>query len=213
MTKQAIIYLRTSTDDQDPQNQLKACQNYAEREGYNVVDTYVEYGSAWKDQERPKYQEIRSRVAHESIDGVIVWAFDRWIRNWKQLKSDLEYLRSHDVALESVQEDWVDAMNIDGAMGEAIRDTIINLLGALAERESNLKSQRVQAAAQNYDGDDWGRPTIRDKIRDDVLRLHHEGKSQREIARTVTYYDENRNEQTPSRATVRRIIKDNTDGS
>jgi len=205
--EQAIIYLRTSTEEQDPENQLSDCQQFADRKGYDVVDTYVEHGSAWKDVEREKYQEVTRRVRKEDIDAVIVWAFDRWIRNRKQLKEDIEYLRGLGVNLHSVQENWVESINIDGPMGEAISEFVINLLGALAERESNRKSQRIKASYQNHDGP-WGRPGLPDSVVDMVIEAYEEGLSYREIRDEVTYWDDNRNEQKISLGKISDIVNE-----
>jgi DNA invertase Pin-like site-specific DNA recombinase len=179
-------------------------------EGLNVIDTYVEHGSAWKDTDRPKYQEIREHVTTEDIDAIIMWAFDQWIRNYKQLQEDIRFLESHDVELHTVKEDGLNQLNQDGVIGRAFRDAMITLLGAIAERESKRKSERIRAAYQNHEGN-WGREGIRDKIRQDVLELQREGHSQRDIADTVNYYDENRNPKHPSLSTVRRILKDAQD--
>lgn len=206
----AVIYLRTSTDEQDPENQLEDCQIYAEQKGYDVVETYVEHGSAWKDVEREKYREIRERVRRENISAVIVWALDRWARNRKKLLEDMQYLADLGVNLHSVQDSYIEDFNMDGPMGETIRQFLINLAGTMAELESKRKSERIQESYKHHDGP-WGRPGLSDSVVDEVISHHKDGMSYRDIRDEVTYYDNNRNKKHISLGKISDIVNEYKD--
>lgn len=203
----AIIYLRTSTEDQEPKNQLEDCEQLARNKSYNVVETYIEKGSAWKDEEREKYQEIRRRVRTEDIDAVIVWALDRWARNRQKLFDDMKYLGELGVKLHSVQDQYLENFNMDGPLGQTVREFLINLAGSMAELESKRKSKRIKESYKNHEGV-WGRPGLPDNAVDKVIEAYKDGLSYREIREKVTYWDNNRNEKKISLGKISDIVND-----
>ena len=58
-----IIYLRTSTEEQNPLNQLKDCKTIC-KEPYEVVE---EKQSAFKDKDRLKFEDIKRRIKNPII--------------------------------------------------------------------------------------------------------------------------------------------------
>ena len=118
----AIIYLRTSTKEQHPENQKKECLAFAESRGYKITEILIEQLSGFKKIERPQYNRIK-QLAHESkIDAVIVWALDRWVRNRDTLLEDVTMLRNCGVKLHSVKEQWLEAINLEGGLGKTIQE-------------------------------------------------------------------------------------------
>jgi putative DNA-invertase from lambdoid prophage Rac len=144
-TKNAVIYLRTSTEEQHPENQLDDCRRFAVSRGYRVEREFVEQLSAWKkDLKRPDYEEVRRLATAGSIDAVIVWSLDRWVRNRDTLIEDLGYFPQLGVRFHSVQESWLESVNIEGPLGKTIREFLYGLLGSIAQMESDRLSERTK---------------------------------------------------------------------
>jgi predicted site-specific integrase-resolvase len=57
--KRVAIYARVSTIDkgQDPETQLMALREYAERRGFQIVGEYIDYASGTRE-DRPRYRTL-----------------------------------------------------------------------------------------------------------------------------------------------------------
>jgi DNA invertase Pin-like site-specific DNA recombinase len=177
----AIIYLRTSTKEQNPENQKSECLSFAKNRGYEVVDTLVEELSGFKDIIRPEYDKVIEKARKGEIQAVIVWALDRWVRRRDTLLEDVIILRNYGTKLHSVKEAWLEAINIDGALGRTIQDFLLGLIGSIAEMESQRKSDRVKIAFKNHKGKKWGRPKVHTNKINVILELRNQGLSYRDI--------------------------------
>jgi len=62
------IYLRTSTEEQNPQNQLNDCLSLAgltlQNSDKSKVKVFEEKQSAWKDKERPVFESIKKEIKY-----------------------------------------------------------------------------------------------------------------------------------------------------
>lgn len=200
-----VIYLRTSTSEQFPEKQKEECVMFAQARGYQVEAIYQEQLSGYKDITRPKYEEIKEKARKREIQAVICWALDRWVRNRDTLLEDVTILRNYGVKIHSVKEAWLEAINIDGALGKTIQDFLLGLIGSLAEMESQRKSERTKMAYKNKTGR-WGRKSISDETKDAIITAYKENKSYSQICSEVFYYDKNRNEKHVSKGIVHKII-------
>lgn len=188
MGKKAVVYLRTSTEEQSPKKQLKACKDFAKNKGYEVVEVLEEKVSAYKKNvDRPKYEKVKSMAHKGRVDAVIVWALDRWVRDRKTLLQDVTVLKELGVKLHSVREDFLEMINIDGPIGNTIRQFLVGLIGSLSELESRRKSERVKMAFRNHKGRKWGRPKVHTNRKQEVLRRRENGESYREIRENVGF--------------------------
>ena len=207
------IYLRTSTLEQHPEAQLQVCKQFAESRGYNIVQIYEEKLSGFKtDIIRPEYEAVKKSAFTGEIKAVVVWALDRWVRNRETLIDDVVVLRSYGCKLHSVQEQWLEAINIDGPLGKTIQEFLLGLIGSLGEMESQRKSDRVKLAYQRIKKEDrkykkWGRRELSNRVEKEVIEMYKRGYSQRQISNTVIYYDSNKNEKFISLGKVNAIIK------
>ena len=104
----AAIYYRVSTDDQERegtslQTQLEACIGYCKRKGYQVAcrldETYT--GLVL---ERPKLAQLRSLIASNQIDILVVYCLDRLSRDPTHGAILIQELEDHHVTLEAVTE-------------------------------------------------------------------------------------------------------------
>lgn len=187
------IYCRVSTQEQDPTKQISECEIFCESRGYEVEGIYKEELSGFKDIKRPNYELIKEKARRGEINGVVVWSFDRWVRNRDTLLEDVSILSQYNCKLHSVKDAWLEAINVEGSLGKTIREFLLGLLGSIAQMESERRSERMKMAFVSHKGKKWGRKPISQKVIDNVLDLYNQKVSLRQISKKVTYYDKNGN--------------------
>ena len=216
--EKVVIYLRTSTEDQEPENQKRECIRFAENRGYEVKEVLLERLSGFKQVDRPKYEKIKEMARKGEIKAVIVWALDRWVRNRDTLLEDTTVLRNYGCKIHSVKEAWLEAINIEGALGKTIQEFLLGLMGSMGEMESQRKSERVRLAVRkkdgvtkSYKGNKWGRKNLPKQTITKILQLRIDNPkiSIREIAAQVVYYDKNNNAKNVSRSAVHKTLSEN----
>jgi DNA invertase Pin-like site-specific DNA recombinase len=135
-TKRAALYLRVSSLDQHPETQLYDLQQLAAQRGYEVVKQYTDRISGAKAR-RPALDELLADARRRKFNVVVVWAFDRMARSVRHFLEVLDELNQLNIEFVSHRE------NIDtgGALGRAM----IVIVGAIAELERSLITERVRA--------------------------------------------------------------------
>jgi|SRR5271157_2331469 len=134
--KRAALYMRVSSLDQRPESQLYDLQQLASQRGYEIVKEYTDKISGAKAR-RPALDELLADARRRRFDVVIVWAFDRMARSVRHFLEVLDELNQLGIEFVSCRE------NIDtgGALGRAM----VVIVGAIAELERNLITERVRA--------------------------------------------------------------------
>lgn len=59
--KKAVIYARYSSDNQTDQSiegQLRVCKEFAEKEKYSIVETYIDRAMTGTNDKRPAFQQM-----------------------------------------------------------------------------------------------------------------------------------------------------------
>jgi site-specific DNA recombinase len=141
--KRAIIYVRISKDatgqGKSIAGQEADCREFCERRGWVVVAVYSDNDiSAYSGKPRPGYRDLMREVKAGRCDVVVAWHTDRLHRSVAELTTYLEASLKAEVTTATVAGgDW-DVSTADGIMNAQI-------LGALAERESRHRSERVKA--------------------------------------------------------------------
>lgn len=181
----AIIYLRVSTEEQEPENQKLECLEFAKNRGYDVQEVLLEKLSGFKQIIRPQYQKVKEKARKGEIQAVIVWALDRWVRNRDTLLEDVTTLRNYGCKIHSVKEAWLEAINIEGSLGRTIQEFLLGIMGSIAEMESQRKSERVKIAHKNHKGKKWGRPSVHTNKKKLVWELRDKGESIRSISKQL----------------------------
>src|ERR1700722_1368904 len=133
----AALYLRISTADQKPDLQYDGLRAYATQAGLDVVQDYCDVGVSGRREGRPQLDALMAAVRNHEIDCVLVWKFDRFARSTRHLLVALEEFNHLGVRFISVQ----DQVDTDSPMGR----TMFTIIGAMAELESSLISERVTA--------------------------------------------------------------------
>lgn len=190
-----VIYNRVSTDEQNPENQLEDCKSI--RPKNQKQDTFRDYTlfeerqSAWKDTRRPEFEKIRYLIKAKKIKDLIVWDLDRLYRNRKSLIAFFEYCKIYGCKIHSFRQPWLNDINdMQEPWGEIIHSLMLQIMGWLAQDESDKKSKRVKAAVRrkegkptkSYKGNIWGRKPISTFKRNRINELHKENMTIRRIA-------------------------------
>jgi DNA invertase Pin-like site-specific DNA recombinase len=161
----AALYLRVSTPDQKPDLQFDGLRAYAARAGLDIVQDYCDVGVSGRREGRPQLNALMTAARNREIDCVLVWKFDRFARSTRHLLAALEEFNHLGVRFVSVQ----DQIDTDSPMGRAM----FTIIGAMAELESSLISERVTAGmkAAETRGKHLGRPATPQRVVTEIERL------------------------------------------
>jgi DNA invertase Pin-like site-specific DNA recombinase len=181
------IYSRVSTAGQDTEMQTWELRDYCKRRGWDLVQEYTDQGVSGAKESRPELNRLIADAHKRRFDAVVVWKFDRFARSVSHLLRALEDFRSLGIEFVSLSEQ-VDTSTASGKL-------VFTVLGAVAELERSLITERVRAGLRNAraKGKKLGRPR---KALDpkQIARLRGEGASWRTIAgklgvsSTTAYY-------------------------
>ncbi len=216
--KQTTIYLRTSTEEQNPQNQLEACEQLAQKLSLQDYEVFEDKVSGWKDLERKNFNEIRKAIEKTQVKYLICWDLDRLYRNRKKLIEFFEFCKIYNCKIYSVRQEWLESLNrIQEPFNEIMHSLMLQIMGWLAEEESNKKSERVKLAIKKKEGkayskfgNKWGRKSINSpRLKEKVKELKQQGLSFRDILKheEIYFYDKNKNRKKPSLATIHSYLK------
>lgn len=215
-----IIYIRTSTEEQNPENQLHDCKVLATKLKLKDWVVVSEQLSAWKDNVvRPKFDvQIRGDIKKRKVKHFICWDVDRIYRNRKKLLEFFKFCKLYGCKIHSYRQQFLESVHeMPPPFDEAMHDFMLHLWGWLAEDESKKKSQRVRAALRkrngktySYKGNKWGKKPLGKKTINEVMELNKQGLTLREIASKVHYWDNQRNRHQISKSAVHKLIKEHT---
>jgi DNA invertase Pin-like site-specific DNA recombinase len=151
--KRAAVYIRISTNEQNPDLQKHELPEYCERRGWSVADVYEDHVSGGKDR-RPELDRLMADAKRRKFDVVVVWRFDRFARSTSHLLRALEEFSALGIDFVSVTE-AIDTSTPAGKM-------VFTVLGAVAELERSIIRERVIAGqrAAKRRGVKFGRPGV-----------------------------------------------------
>ena len=232
----AIIYLRTSTKDQNPELQKEECIKFCKEREIEVEEVVQEQGSAYKlEKIRPKWESVVKRAKTEKLS-IVLWKYDRCFRNRKEFYKFMKVMfevygqKVFSVTEPSILSFWemMDNSKSDNpifdellkGIFQAMWNFMIQQAGEEAEEESKKKSERVKLAVRkvkgitkSYKGNKWGRKRLSKQVLNKVLELNKKNLSIREIAKQVSYYDKNNNKRNLSPSAVHKLLKENLEDS
>src|ERR1022692_4794623 len=88
--KRAALYMRVSTVDQHPENQLNELRRFAELRGFQIAEEYTDHGVSGTKARRPALDRMLKDAHRRKFDVVVVWACDRLARSTKHFLQVLE---------------------------------------------------------------------------------------------------------------------------
>lgn len=161
----AAFYLRVSTQDQRPDLQVHELRAYASRMKMTVVGEYLDVAVSGRKEGRPQLAALMAEARVRHFDCVLVWKFDRFARSTSHLLRALEEFDHLGIRFVSVR----DQIDTGSPMGKAM----FTLIGAMAELESSLISERVTAGmkAARARGKCLGRPKLPPRVISEIEHL------------------------------------------
>jgi DNA invertase Pin-like site-specific DNA recombinase len=176
--RRVAIYARVSTQDQDPQMQLRELRAYAKSRAFTVAYEFIDHLSGTTSV-RPELSKLWQTARARKIDTVLVWKFDRFARSTKQLIDALEEFRHLGVDFISITEQ----IDTGSPMGKAM----FTVISAIAEFERSLISERVRSglAKARANGKQLGRPKTSPETIKEIKRLRKQGMSLTQTAKQL----------------------------
>ncbi len=144
MNKKAAIYARFSSDNQRDESidaQIRACEDYAKRNHYDIVKVYADRAKSATSDKRPEFQKMIQDSSFGLFEVVIVHKLDRFSRDKYDSATYKRKLKQNGVKLVSVTE------NLDGSPESVILES---LLEGMAEYYSkNLAREVMKGMKEN----------------------------------------------------------------
>lgn len=166
MKKKAVIYCRVSTVEQAEEGnslttQEKMCREYALREGYEVVDVFIERGESAKTADRPKLKAMLEFCAQKKngVIAVIVYKIDRLSRNTDDYSQLRLMLRRYGVSIRSTSEQIEDT-----PLGRFMENTMANI----AQFDNDIRAERCAGGMREAVREGryvWGAPVGYENVR------------------------------------------------
>ncbi|TXH19779.1 MAG: recombinase family protein [Mycobacterium sp.] len=196
--RKAFIYLRVSRDMTGErltvQRHEKDCRALCGQRRWDVVKVFTDNSVSAKGKAyRADFNAMLDAIRQGGVDVVVAWALDRFIRNARDRLALVEACREHGVMIALVRGGDMDPTTATGRM-------TIDVIGAAAQMEIDMKSERQVAAA--IQRAELGRPplgtrltgyTSRGQTKPDeaelvrrIFKMFHSGESLRGIALTLT---------------------------
>lgn len=185
--KRAVVYLRVSTKDQNPENQLAQLREYASRSGWEVLEVITDKVSGTKSAtERRGLSKVLALASKRQFDVLLFWSLDRLTR--EGLRETLDYLHT----LNTNGVDWHSYSEAHISTLGPVRNIVIAIMSTFAEIERQRISERTKAGLDRArtQGKTLGRPKGgRSKQTNpriaEAKRLRSEGKTYRDIAAII----------------------------
>lgn len=138
--KKCALYVRVSTAHQIDKDSLpfqrQELINYSKYVlGIDDFEMFEDAGYSAKNTDRPKYQEMMSRIRNKEFTHMLVWKIDRISRNLKDFTEMYDEIRECGITFISKNEQF----DTSSAMGEAMLKIIL----VFAELERKLTGERV----------------------------------------------------------------------
>ena len=103
----AVIYARYSSHNQQEQSiegQLRACRDYANSKGLNIIHEYCDRARSGTNDKRPEFQKMLHDALKGEFSVVLVYQFDRFARNRRESMNNKFYLKANGVSVVSINE-------------------------------------------------------------------------------------------------------------
>lgn len=151
------IYARVSTTDQHCEQQLVELREYVARRGWEAQGEYTDHGVSGAKNSRPAMDKLMAAARRRAIDAIVVSKIDRWGRSMPGFVASIQELAALGVRFVAVTQ----GIDTDG-QGSPAPKLMLNLLGAFAEFERELISERTKSGLQRArrEGKTLGRPAV-----------------------------------------------------
>lgn len=140
----AAVYVRVSSqmqiDNYSLASQKRACREYCDRRGWQVIKTYKDAGESAKTTERSALQHALYDAASNRYDVLVTWKLDRLSRDVKDTLEIIDQLADSGVSYKSATEEF-DSSTAAGRM-------TLQMLAVGAEYQNRVHAERVSAGKE-----------------------------------------------------------------
>lgn len=176
------IYGRVSTSEQTTDNQINFLQEIVSRNGWELVQTYVDEGiSGTKGRDkRPEFDRLCKDMVRRKFNRILVWDISRLGRSLQHLVEFLNEVQSVNCHL-YIHQSGLDTSTPSGRM-------MFQMVGVFSEFERSMISERVKLGLERVrsKGTKLGRPTKIDEVtKVKIWSLIDTGKSLSEVSRVL----------------------------
>ena len=176
------IYGRVSTSEQTTDNQINFLQEIVSRNGWELVQTYVDEGiSGTKGRDkRPEFDRLCKDMVRRKFNRILVWDISRLGRSLQHLVEFLNEVQSVNCHL-YIHQSGLDTSTPSGRM-------MFQMVGVFSEFERSMISERVKLGLKRVrsKGTKLGRPTkIDEETKVKIWSLIDTGKSLSEVSRVL----------------------------
>lgn len=134
------LYARVSTEEQNPEKQVKELMQYVKKCNYRLYKVYTDRISGTRSS-RPALMEMLKDAHEKRFHVVIVWKLDRLGRSLQHLIKVINSLQKWDINFVSITQ------NIDTTTSEG--KLVFHIMGAMSEFERDLISERTKMGLKN----------------------------------------------------------------
>ena len=173
------LYARVSTNQQDPDVQLRELRSLATARGWTIAKEYVDTGISGASTSRPEMSRMLVDAHRGRFAGILVWRLDRLGRSLRHLVTVVEDLLARGIEVISATEPHMDSTTPTGRL-------LRNIFASVAEYEREMIRERVVAGLRKAkaSGKRIGRPrAVLNRFR--IERLRAEGISWDEVAKCM----------------------------
>ena len=150
--KKGIIYARYSSNVQTEQSiegQVRVITEYAERNGIEIVGSYIDRATTGTNDNRPGFQSMMKDSSKKEWDCILVYKLDRFSRNKYEMAIHRKTLRDNGIRLISVTENIPDSP--EGVILESILEGMAEYY-SLDISQKTKRGKRESRLKGNYDG-------------------------------------------------------------
>ena len=173
------LYARVSTNQQDPDVQLRELRSLATARGWTIAKEYVDTGISGASTSRPELSRMLVDAHRGRFAGILVWRLDRLGRSLRHLVTVVEDLLARGIEVISATEPHMDSTTPTGRL-------LRNIFASVAEYEREMIRERVVAGLRKAkaSGKRIGRPrAVLNRFR--IERLRAKGMSWEEVAKRM----------------------------
>lgn len=156
-------YIRVSTKEQSLERQIKAFDEYAEKNGFEFDAIFREKASG-KNFERPQWKKMLEKVGVG--DTVVLKELDRMGRNMDEISKNFELIVNiRGAYIEFVDQSYLNIKKNDEIYSKLVQPILLKLLSYIAESELKKIKQRQKEgyAALKVEKNGFGRTVKLDK--------------------------------------------------